>query len=172
MTTAPSSVFARASPGAPRRSRRVRGAAGWAFLLAATLAFKSFVPMLAALSAGMQGKAVADVCALYGVRLAPAADPDAASHAMHHLHGAAAAATDPAGSPAHEHPADHAEHARDHCALTALAVGAVFAATLWGLVDWRAVPVTGDRFADPIAPSRDASARWLTLRLHAPPARA
>lgn len=153
------------------RSRRLRGAVAWAVLLVATLAFKSFVPLLAALSAEMQGRAVADVCAVYGVRLAPAVDHAPVSHGMHHMHGAPEtpmAASRPTAPD--QPPADHAEHARDHCALTALAVGAMLALTLWGLVDWRAAAATGLGFADPAAPSRDASARWLTLRVHAPPA--
>ena len=155
------------------RSRRLLGAAAWAFVLVATLAFKSFVPLLAALSAELQGKAVADVCAVYGVRLAPVLDHAAVSHAMHHAHGVAdtpmAASPSTAPDPA---PADHAEHARDHCALTALAIGAMFAPALSGLVDWRAAAAIGPGFADPVSALRDASARWLTLRVHAPPARA
>lgn len=149
------------------------GAATWALLLVATLAFKSFVPLLAALSAGMQGKAVADVCAVYGVRLAPAVDHAPVSHAMHHLHGAADAPMAASGSTAPDPlPADHAEHARDHCALTGLAMGAMLAQTLWEPVDWPAAAAIGLGVADVVSPARDASARWLTLRVHAPPARA
>lgn len=140
----------------------------------ATLVFKSFVPLLAAASADLQGKAVADVCALYGVRMPQPAESahHGAAHAMGHMHGVAMAGMDVVPSPSQHHPSEHAEHSRDHCALSGLAVGAAFALTLWGPVDWRAAPVPGRASADDTPPWRDASARWLTLRVHAPPRRA
>ena len=46
---------------------RARPRRSGAVLLAATLGLKTFVPLLAAVSAQMQGKAVGDVCAVYGV---------------------------------------------------------------------------------------------------------
>ena len=141
-------------------------------MLAAVLAFKAFVPMLAALSAEMQGKAVADVCAVYGVRLGPAVDAAPPMHALHHMHGAAHASMGAAAATPPDHaPHEHAEHARDHCALSGLTVGVLFAPTPWALVEWQAASAMATGFADVLAPSRDASARWLTLRVHAPPAR-
>ena len=157
----------------PHRSRFASRLTLWAF--AAALVLKSGVPLLAAAAAGLQGKQVADVCAIYGVRLAPAGDP--VGHAAHATGHMAVVDIPAAGSHAHSHhahdehhaPADPAAHAQDHCALTALAAGAVEASTAWTASDWR------DRdglltFA-PVLERRpqDASARWLILRLHAPP---
>ena len=172
------------------RSRAARGRVVWALLLAATLGLKTFVPLLAAVSAQMQGKAVGDVCAVYGVRLAAAAPAPAAPASHHHGHDTgharhaghagqgsdsghsdgAIAATDATASTSHDEPSNHAEHAGDHCALSGLAVGAVLASAAWDVLDWAgtAAPSTGPSGA---APARDASARWLTLRVHAPPAR-
>jgi hypothetical protein len=160
----------------PLSSRNVlaSGRTGWAFVIAATLVFKSFVPLLAATSAKMQGKAVADVCAVYGVSLASADGHahDAASHTLHHMaahmHGMhTSAASEEA--PVHDAPADHAAHAQDHCALTGLAACAIFAATLWGLADWLQVDERNPFAFAEVQDARDASARWLILRLHAPP---
>ena len=178
------------------RSRAARGRVVWALLLAATLGLKTFVPLLAAVSAQMQGKAVGDVCAVYGVRLAAAAPARAAPASHHHGHDTghggpaghaghaghagqgsdaghsdgAIAAADATASTSHDEPSNHAEHAGDHCALSGLAVGAVLASAAWDVLDWAgtAAPSPGPSGA---APARDASARWLTLRVHAPPAR-
>jgi hypothetical protein len=148
--------------------------AAWAWLLAATLVFKSFVPLLAATAAQMQGKAVADVCAVYGVRLATASAHDhhdsshAMGHAEGHVHGGALPAGDTSPIRPHE-PADHAAHAQDHCALTGLSACAVFAAPLLTLAGWLE---PGQVLAAAVESSdlpRDAMARWLMLRLHAPP---
>ncbi len=147
------------------------------FVLAATLALKTFVPLLAAVSAQMQGKAVGDVCAVYGVRLAAAAPPSAAPPHHHHGHHAASMDGAMAGAQAalptsHDTPSDHAEHARDHCALTGLAVCAVLAAAAWDVVDWAGTAAPSPGGAEDASPVRDASARWLTLRVHAPPSQA
>lgn len=153
------------------RILRARQRSAWACLIAVTLVFKSFVPLLAAASAQMQGKSVAEVCSIYGVALpsTQAHVHGAAAHAMHHMAGMEMpAVADQA--PADHDPADHAAHAQDHCALTGLAACAVFAATtLWALADW--VDAQGPLAVtfDGVKPPRDASARWLTLRLHAPP---
>jgi hypothetical protein len=149
--------------------------AGWAFVIAATLVFKSFLPLLATASAKMQGKAVADVCAVYGVRLpvangqAHVADPHSADHTAAHTHGMH---TSPGAeeAPRHDAPADHAAHAQDHCALSGLAACAIFAATLWRLADWRHADERQAFAVAEVQGVRDASARWLILRLHAPPA--
>jgi hypothetical protein len=177
VTPIASTALARVGPAgrSAGRARLGRGASTWAIVLVALLAFKSFVPMLAVLSAAMQGKAVADVCAVYGVRLAPGAvvDHAAASHAVHHVHGAAEAPWAASGATVPQAPpADHVGHARDHCALSGVALAAMLAPALWGPADW-AVPATVGRGVAASVPSlRDASARWLSLRGHAPPPRA
>jgi hypothetical protein len=172
------------------RSRNAHGRVAWAVLLAATLALKAFVPLLAAVSAQMQGKAVGDVCSVYGVRLAAAApalavpaphhhghDTSHAGHAGHaghgdpvHADGAMAGPDATTPSTSHDGPPDHAEHARDHCALGALAVGAVLASAAWNVADWAGGAALPDAIGD-AAPAHDAIARWLTLRVHAPPTR-
>lgn len=158
--------------GLAARLLRTRQRSAWACLIAVTLVFKSFVPLLAAASAQMQGKPVAEVCAVYGVALPSmqAHVHDASAHAMHHMAGMEMAATGGGGPPFDHHPADHAAHAQDHCALTGLAACAVFlATTLWAVAEWTdddRAPVAVDDAPEPL---RDASARWLTLRLHAPP---
>ena len=159
-----------ALPAAGLRVARTRGRVGWALLIAVTLAFKSFVPLLAAASAEWQGKAVADICSVYGVRLAPA------SNHVHHAasHGAAHAALaftgTPAGDPhSHHDPSDHLAHAKDHCALTGLAACALFAPTPWLSADWLQAGGLRGLVPEPAEPLHDASARWLSLRLHAPP---
>lgn len=147
---------------------------GWAFVIVATLVFKSSVPLLAAASAEMQGKAVADVCAVYGVRLVSANGHvhDAASHVMHHMAGhvhVVHTSPDAENGPQPDAPADHAAHAQDHCALSGLAAYAIFAATLWGPADWLDVDKREAFAVARVQGARDASARWLILRLHAPP---
>ncbi len=168
----------------PHRSRLASRLTLWAF--AAALVLKSGVPLLAAAAAGLQGKQVADVCAIYGVRLAPASDH--VGHTAAHATGHMAAMDMPAGSHAHTHhehdragaaerradhehhePADPAAHAQDHCALTALAAGAVEASTAWTASDWRDRDGIRAFVPDVERRPQDASARWLILRLHAPP---
>ena len=159
------------------RLLRTRQRSAWACLITVTLVFKSFVPLLAAASAQMQGKSVAEICSVYGVALPSmqahvqqAHVHDASAHAMHHMAGMETAAAGGA-TPADHHPADHAVHAQDHCALTGLAACAVFPATsLWAVAEWS----DADRaraVGDAVEPLRDASASWLTSRLHAPPRR-
>jgi len=53
----------------PSRSRFASRLTLWAF--AAALALKSAVPMLAAAAAGLQGRAVAEICDVYGVATMP-----------------------------------------------------------------------------------------------------
>jgi hypothetical protein len=103
-----------------RRVHRHRGArrlTSWLFV--AALLLKSAVPMLASAAAGLQGKATAEVCDVYGVAL-PARDPQGhADHHAHHAHGDASAST---GDPAPSHgPASRVSHGGDHCALSARA---------------------------------------------------
>jgi hypothetical protein len=166
----------------PRRFRLASRLTLWAF--AAALVLKSAVPLLAAAAAGLQGKEVADICAIYGVRLASASGhadhAAAAAPAMSHMDhvghmghvGQIAGMDVPATGgdhDSHHEPADPAAHAQDHCALTALGTIAVDAPTAWAGIDRLdrdSVPTAG-RAVETRA--QDASARWLTLRLHAPP---
>jgi len=78
-------------------------------------------------------------------------------------------AADATPATSHDGSSDHAEHARDHCALTGLAVCAVVASAGWNVVDWAGTAVPLPHAIGDAALSHDASARWLTLRLHAPP---
>ena len=157
------------------RARRVvvtrlvgaRQRSAWAVLIAATLVFKTFVPLLAAASAHLQGRSVAEICSIYGVAL-PAVTGHAHgahSHASHHM--AAMAGSGASGKA----PADHdpAAHTQDHCALSGLATCALFAASLWIPAPWLDTDAAMRVSLGIVEPPRDASARWLTLRLHAPP---
>jgi hypothetical protein len=159
-------------PGAFRavtmQPRHVRRGAAWALLVAAALAFKAFVPLLAAVAAQMQGKEVADICSIYGVRL-PGAHAHAQGGAHVHTAGMAMPAIHDGDPSPGSAPGDHSSHAQDHCALTGLAACAVFALALWDFVDWDGRVPTWAVRADGVDPAPDPSARWLTLRLHAPP---
>ena len=149
-----------------------RGGA-WAILIAATLIFKSFVPLLAAASAQMQGKDVADICSVYGVRLAPATGHGHhGSHPMEHVAGMEMPAMEGGGPASDDGPANHSTHSQEHCALTGLAACAVFALTSWATAVWAGDQETPSASGDGFALQRDPSARWLTLRLHAPPSMA
>jgi len=163
----PNSVRAkRLMPMQPSGGRRV----AWALLIVAALAFKSFIPLLAAVAAHMQGKEVADICSIYGVRLAGGhTHVHGGSHAMAHTAGMAMSATHGDESSPEDAPADHASHGQDHCALTGLAVCAVLALALFTFADWDGREPTRVFLADAPELSRDASARWLTSRVHAPP---
>ena len=171
----------------PLRRRR---STFWSIACALMLVMKAGVPVLAATAAFLQGKAVAEICAIYGVRTsvqvdaelarstlhaaAPAehrghADPgDRAEHAAHasHQHDAARVAAAHAPDPGSSH---GAAHDREHCALTGLAVCAVSALAGLEAVAWLAALEVADPSARPPAPMRDASARWLAARVHAPP---
>ena len=120
----------------------------WAFALA--LLLKAAMSMLASASAQAQGKAVAEVCTVYGVTLVALDD-----------------GTPPAGDTS----SDHAVHAADHCALNALPLLAAF--------DVPAIaPLRVDGVAaSPVRAERsglfhDRCARWVAALLHAPPATA
>ena len=157
------------------------------------LVMKAGVPVLAATAAFLQGKAVAEICAIYGVRTSVQVGSELARSAL-----LSAAAAEHHGHAGHAHDADHAEHAgplhdvalasaghapdpasphgsaqdREHCALTGLAVCAV--STVAGLeaTPWLAALQVADLPAPAPAPMRDASARWLAERIHAPPSAA
>ena len=135
------------------------------WLLAIVLAMKAALPMLAAVSAGLQDKTVAEVCPVYGVQTvalvsstgddAQGADHEAASH-----HG-------------HPHPSGHdggGPHRGEHCALGALPAFAGAAEA--GIAPPPASADAGRPVASPAAAllRPDAAARWAGLIGHGPPA--
>jgi hypothetical protein len=117
----------------------------WAvWLCAAALLLKAAMPLLSSASAKVQGKALVEVCTVYGVALVPQGGP---SHA----------------------PDDTASgHGGEHCALSALAslappespVLAVGGAPLREPAGLR-VPAS--------PPAHDASAAWIARLEHGPP---
>jgi hypothetical protein len=112
----------------PNRSRFASRLTLWAF--AAALALKSAVPMLAAVAAGLQGRAVAEICDVYGVATAalggngaPAPAAPALAHIGHelahaHLHG---------HGDAHGHGHDDAHAAQPHVHVDAAIAAAAHA---------------------------------------------
>lgn len=121
----------------------------WAlWVFAAALLLKAAMPMLASASAHAQGKAVVEVCTVYGVSLVA-------------LDG-----QDPA--PASDHLVDHGD---PHCALsalTALIEPPADAAT--ALPSPRPADGAQPMHARPLAP--DASAVWVARLKHGPPVHA
>jgi hypothetical protein len=116
----------------------------WGFAL--LLLLKAAVPLLATASAELQGKALAEVCTVYGVTTVALDGPDSGTSQGH---GAAA-------------------HGGDHCTLTALVVlAAPEPQTLAAPVRHRA-----DRARSSHSPQdwRDASATWVARLKHGPPA--
>ncbi|MGY4827405.1 DUF2946 family protein [Sphaerotilaceae bacterium SBD11-9] len=115
----------------------------WAAVFA--LLLKAAVPLLASASAQAQGKALVEVCTVYGV---------------------ATVALDDGGSqPAPEHAT---AHAGDHCALNALAaLAAPQAAAPVAVVT---LPATAPPRAHPSAQAPDACATWVARLKHGPPA--
>lgn len=138
------------------------------WLLALALAMKAALPMLAAVSAGLQDRAVAEVCTVYGVKTVAVAlsagadaqgdDQDAAT-ASHHDHRP---------SPGHDGGSPH--RGAEHCALGALPASA--GAPEARLAPPAAVADAGRPAASPsaAAPRPDAAARWAGLIEHGPPA--
>jgi hypothetical protein len=120
----------------------------WAlWVFAAALLLKAAMPMLASASAHAQGKAVVEVCTVYGVSLVA-------------LDG-----QDPVPAPDHL-----AEHGAQHCALSGLTALieppiAAAAMTLQAPSPTESAPPAR---AAPRAP--DASAAWVARLEHAPPA--
>ncbi len=142
----------------------------FAFVLA--LLLKSAIPLFASWSAQLQGKAVAEVCDVYGVALP--AQAGHVGHDMHAMHGAhamhaihAMASEHPDDAPPHRH--DPSSHAGDHCVLSGLVAFAGVAG------DLPALPSAARRdlvhalawSAEPIG--ADASARWAARLGHGPP---
>jgi hypothetical protein len=118
----------------------------WAlWVFAAALLLKAAMPMLASASAHVQGKAVVEVCTVYGVSLV------------------ALDAQDPA--PAPDHLADHGDQ---HCALNALTAliepPAGAPAALPAPLPAESAPLVREA---PLAP--DASAAWVARLKHGPP---
>lgn len=116
----------------------------WAFALA--LLLKAAVPMLASVSAQMQGKTLVEVCTVYGV---------------------ATVALDDSGEPK-QAPVDHAgSHGSEHCALSAVLAlvapepGAVLAAIV--ALQSSPLPVRAG------ATRPDAEADWIARLKHGPP---
>lgn len=134
------------------------------------LVLKGAIPGLAAWSAHLQGKGVAEVCDVYGVAL-----PGQAAHGTHGmldqpgLHAMHAMPSErPGEAPPHRH--DPGSHAGDHCVLSGLVAFAGAAGDmrvlpaeprldLLHVLAWRAGPV-----------GVDAAARWASLLGHGPPA--
>ena len=120
--------------------------AAWAFALA--LLLKAAVPMLASASAQMQGKALAEVCTVYGV----------ATVALEGQQNA------PAG--------DHgAAHGADHCTLTGLMALAAPEPQPAAL-PLPAQRVHSVRLVHRAPPAPDACATWVARLKHGPPATA
>ena len=106
------------------RHRAASRLTSWLFV--AALLVKSAVPMLASAAAGLQGRATAEVCDIYGVDTSMlrarsiATTAGRAQHSQHvqhehHAHQAHEAhlahGADPAGQADHSHHAHHAHHA-------------------------------------------------------------
>jgi hypothetical protein len=138
------------------------------WLFVAALLLKSAVPMLASAAAGLQGKATAEVCDVYGVdmssRDAHAHHADHAGHA-HHVHGDAMAA-DSAPAPSPHGPTSRVGHG-DHCALSALAfaIAAETSAPAAPLAEPLLALSGHGHSAAPV----DAAARWAAQLRHGPP---
>ncbi|MEP7299046.1 MAG: hypothetical protein ABI702_22910 [Burkholderiales bacterium] len=118
----------------------------WAF--AAALLLKAAMPWLASASAQMQGKALVEVCTVYGVSLVP-------------LDG-----------PAHETPAgDHTAHGNEHCTLTALTA---LVTPVPALLQVAAEPAQrrAASLAPPSPQAPDACATWVARLKHGPPSAA
>jgi hypothetical protein len=115
----------------------------WAlWLFACALLLKAAVPLLASASAGAQGKALIEVCTVYGVKTI---------------------ALD--GEPAPDH---QATHAGDHCALSAVMALAAPQPAVVVNVEPRAAQAGPAPQAVDAAP--DASARWRAQLKQGPPA--
>ncbi len=128
----------------PTLLHRARRFTALAWLFAAALLLKAAMPLVASASAQAQGKALVEVCTVYGVALVPLDVP---------------ARDVPAPAAAHEPP----------CALSMLADGGT--ATTAPSVPAPPRTAAPDRVDGPsrTAP-HDAAARWLARLRHAPPA--
>jgi hypothetical protein len=120
--------------------------AAWAFALA--LLLKAAVPLLAAGSAHAQGKALAEVCTVYGV--------------------ATVALDGQPSAPTSGH--DAVSHAGDHCALSGLASLGIPPAQLALVPTPAPIGSAAPALAGVCAP--DACAAWAARLEHGPPRRA
>lgn len=118
------------------------GWAAWAFALA--LLLKAAMPLLATSSAQIQGKALIEVCTVYGVATVALDSADAPP--MHD------------GAPS---------HAADHCALSGLTAFSGAAPVALASPESRAEPTC--RAATGAAACLDSCATWLARLGHAPP---
>lgn len=134
------------------RPRTARAFKAWAWLLAAVLLAKVWMPLLATAAADAQGLPMAQVCSVYGVQTAPAALLDTAPGADN-------------GEPS--------PHGQDdaglHCPLASLIANALLerapAAVLAHAPAQAHPPLPALRPAE----AEDASRRWLARQLHSPP---
>jgi hypothetical protein len=115
----------------------------WAFAL--VLLLKAAVPLLASASAELQGKALAEVCTVYGVTTVALDGPDS--------------------GPAPEH--GSAAHGGEHCTLTALMALAAPELQALGVPASPRVHSTLVSHPSPQAP--DACATWVARLKHGPP---
>ena len=158
-----------------QRHRAASRLTSWVFV--AALLLKSAVPLLASAAAGLQGRATAEVCDVYGVdtsMLGSRSSAPVAEHAhdtqhAHHAHHAEADAAAPSADRAPAHgPASRVTHGGDHCALSALAFAGASDAPAVAPRPTTIVQVpAGGATATPVV---DAAARWAAQLRHAPPA--
>lgn len=118
----------------------------WAlWVFAAALLLKTAMPLLASASAQLQGKALVEVCTVYGVALVHQTGEN------------------------HEPPVDIAgTHGGDHCALTALTVLATAEPPVLApanLASGSGAPLG----AHPSSSAHDAAASWVARLKHGPP---
>jgi len=115
----------------------------WAlWVFAAALMLKAAMPWLASASAQLQGKTLVEVCTVYGVSLVPV--------------------------DGEHHDAPAADHANEHCALTALSTFAGFdSAPAVLAMHARAASPAPRAHPSPQAP--DACASWVARLKHGPP---
>ena len=155
-----------------QRHRAASRLTSWLFV--AALLLKSAVPMLASAAAGLQGRATAEVCDVYGVDMSklgarsPVTVVEHAHHADHGHHSEADAAPASADrAPAHG-PASRVAHGGDHCALSALAFALASDAPAVAARPATVAPMpAGGATAAPVV---DPAARWAAQLQHAPPA--
>ena len=115
----------------------------WVF--AAALLLKSAMPFLASASAQLQGKALVEVCTVYGLALVPQTGDN------------------------HDSPADHAGgHGSEHCALTALTVLATAEPPVLAPATLASASVA-PLDAHPSSSAHDAAAAWVARLKHGPP---
>ncbi|HEY4069523.1 MAG TPA: DUF2946 family protein [Burkholderiaceae bacterium] len=119
----------------------------WAlWVFAAALLLKSAMPLLASVSAQMQGKTLVEVCTVYGMALVPL-DGDSQKPA-----------------PAHD-----TAHTDEHCALTALGALASAAPPVLAVASAALLDVV-EPPAPPGSQALDACAAWVARLKHGPPA--